>query len=436
MAASTSSSEFYWSGLDKDGKRVKKRKIVARSKEAVVANLSRDGAIATEVVAAGGMAGFNLSMDIGGGAVKFKWAAKAEFARRLYQMIRAGISMPKALGEIGKDASPKVSDMCADLAEKVSSGVMLSEAMSAYPKAFDDVFVAYVASGEQSGTLMQAMENLSLLLAKRASMAAKIKGVMAYPKMVGGAIGIMVVGILMFLVPMYAKIYKGFGAPLPSPTLFVIGISKNFVPVGLTTQFGFPLPYPRPFAVLSVVFYLFIIWKVFRRQTRDNVDVNIFLNRIAFKVPLMGKLNHKNALFRWASTLGGALEAGVQTTQAIELAAAASGSKWMEALVPEFVEAVRSGRPLSWSTANHPKLFPSNIVTMLATGEETGEVDSMLMTVSKTLDEDIDSLVAGLSAKIEVALLLVLGVVVGGLLLVLYLPILNLAATASKGFVS
>lgn len=455
----TQSQTFYWAGIDETGQRVKNKKIVAADEKAAVVALQRGGAVPTQVKPA---RGFDLNMNVGGG-LKFKWAARAEFARRLYQLQRAGVALPIALTSMSDGVKPAVADMYLDLAEKVSAGATLHAAMSAYPRVFDEVTISYIEAGERTGTLETALERLSILLAKRAAMASKIKGVMAYPIMVGTAIALLVTGIMLFLVPSYATIYSSFGATLPTPTLALIVLSNNMLPFfGWSAEAGYNpdayftfnnplsndwapmaflgiripfLPFGiNPVAIFTVIIVTFFGWKEFRKRTQDNQKVNIFLDRVKFRMPVLGKLNATSALFRWASTLSGALETGVPQTDAIELAASASGSKWYQALVPSFTQGLRAGRPLSAQLAEHEDLFPPNIRTMIATGEDTGDIETMLDSVSESLSEDVDAIVAGLSAKIEVALLLVMGGVVGGLLVILYLPILQLATTASKGY--
>ena len=430
--ASTSKT-YVWTGIDATGKRVKRQKVVAPSEGAAVAALRAEGYLPTslELASSGG-----LNMEIGPTGVKYSFAQRAEFARRLHQMLRAGISVPKALMSMAEDAKPAVAKMMTEMAEVVASGKPLSTALKDHPRAFDDVFIAYVSSGEEAGTLAETMARLSTLLAKRAAMQARIKAVMAYPKMVGGTVIVIVFGIIAFLVPSFAKIYAQFGATLPKPTLALVWLSDHMLPLSvkmISDPFPFILPVPKPFNIMSVVAYLVIGWVLFRRRTRGDLQVGRKLDRIKFKAPVMGSLWHKSSLFQWASTLSGALAAGVPLTRALDLSSAASGSDWQKLAGYKFAEAVRTGRPISAAMAEEPDLYPPSVRTMVATGEQTGEVDQMLESVAMSLDEEVESLVGGLSAKMEVALLLVMGVVVGGLLIVLYLPILGLATTASKG---
>lgn len=408
------------------------------SSAGVVKSLVREGwtPIDIEEVQRSAM-NIDLTAWFTGGGVKLKWKARAEFARRLHQMLLAGISMPKALQSLGEDAPADVSAMCSAMAEKVMAGEPLSVAMKDHPRAFDDVTISYIEAGEESGTLRQTTGRLAQMLANRAALQSKIKGVTAYPKMVGATIGLLVVGIIMFLVPMYEDIYSSFGSGLPGPTQALVWVSEHFLPLSFVpfelAGFKAAWPKPEPLHVMSFILYVVIGWLIFRHKTKGNMRVAERLDRIRFRLPIMGKLAALQAMQRWAVTLAGALASGVPITRGIELAAAASGSAWHQNIVPALTERIRTGLPLSSELVNHKDLYPPSVRTMLATGESTGELDSMLDSVAVSLESDIDAQVAGLSAKIEVGLLVVLGVVVGGLLVVLYLPILNLATAASDG---
>jgi type IV pilus assembly protein PilC len=435
--ATSGSKTFSYTAVSLSGERVKNT-MIAPSAQSVVSALKREGWVPLEVTE---MKSTAMSSDvfafITGGGVKLKWSARAEFSRRLSQMLRAGISVPKSLVAIAEDAPAPVAAMCTQMAEKVMAGQSLADAMEEHRRAFDEVTVAYIRAGEESGELVETTARLSVMLAKRAALASKIKGVSAYPKMVGGSITILVGGILTFLVPMYAKIYAGFGATLPAPTRALMWFSKHLFPLAIRKMhvgsIALFVPIPEPLHFLSFVFYIAVGVFIFMRKTKGDLEVGRKLDKIKFRLPLMGKLYHLQGLQRWAMTLAGSYSSGVNLSRGLDLAARATGSRWHLWVAPKLVEAVRTGRTISSELSLHRSLYPPSVRTMLATGEDTGEPDTMLNSVADSLDSDIDSLVAGLSAKIEVALLLVLGGVVGGLLLVLYLPILDLATTVSNG---
>lgn len=431
------SREFTYTAISKTGERVK-NVMVAPTEQAVVKALLREGWTPLDITEKKKSVGeIDITAWITGGGVKLKWKARAEFARRLHQMLRAGISLPKALHALAEDAPANVAAMCMSMAEKVMAGESLASAMREHPRAFDAVTVTYIDAGEESGTLVETTGRLAEMLGKRAAVQSKIKGVTAYPKMVGSAIGFLVTLIILFLVPMYEKIYAGFGSELPKPTQALVWASDHFLPLSFRAVeiAGYKAVYPRPepFNISSWILYIIIGWIVFRRRTKDNLSVGERLDRIKFRLPIMGKLLALQAMQRWSMTLAGGLASGVAITRCLDLAAAASGSVWHQNIVPALVERVRTGRTLSSELVNHKDLYPPSVRTMVSTGEDTGELDTMLESVGTSLESDIDAQVAGLSAKIEVALLLVLGFVVGGLLIILYLPILNLATAATEG---
>lgn len=406
---------FVYEAVSGSGERVKSR-MTALNERAVANALQAEGWLPVDIRPEGG----GLSFDVGAAwenrPLKLDTAQSSEFARQLYQLLDAGISAPRAFAALGEDADPRVTAVCDDVSSRVSAGQTVSDALGAHPKAFDDIFRAYVRSGETSGTLELTVGRLADMLGKRAAMRNKIKGVTAYPKAVAIAIGLIVTGILKFMVPVFANMYGEFGAELPAPTRMVVALSNRL-----------------PLALLFVVAVALGV-REFVQRRGDEPEWSVRIDRFKYKrLPVFKELNHKTALYRWASTLGGGMDAGVNVYESLTLASDASGSRWIRVVTPELTKAVREGRRMTEEMRETSELFPANIRTMISTGEETGDIPAMLSSVTQSLDSDIDRIVATLGAKIEVALLIVLGTVVGGLLAVLYLPILNLANTVMQG---
>ena len=171
-----------------------------------------------------------------------------------------------------------------------------------------------------------------------------------------------------------------------------------------------------------------------RSESEKNSAIGVNWTKLRYRMPIMGKLYHTLALYRWSTTLGGALEAGLRLSLALDLAAAASGSTWIRSLTPYLIEGIESGRPLSNMLVEEPRLFPPNVRTMVSTGEQTGELPGMLDNAATSMNNTIDGKVATVGAQLEVALLVIMGVVVGGLLVVLYLPILSLSSSIGESF--
>lgn len=466
-----------------------KGKMQAPSASAVSEALQIDGWIPLDITqqATGGL-NTDLGALVGSNQVRLQLKDLAAFARRLAEMLKAGVPLTRALISLGESGDTKFQNLCNALADKVASGVPLSEAMADYPTAFDDIFRSYVAAGESTGTLPLTISRLSKSLERRNAMAQKIKGVTAYPKFIGGIIGIIVIGIIWKLIPQFVSIYDNFDAELPAPTQILINFTGSLSPI--TFSLTAPMPWFTEvgltfFGIIGrlvaiVVLFLFFeflrikrgkdqkplklvgrvililmltvfaadykvnilsfsIWMVlgliilgliiYNEANKENVRFIRRKELLKYKIPIFGELIRLTTLYRWASTLAGALDSGVPMTQALELAANTTGSTYYKYIAKELQAAVRSGKPLSEGLAAHPSLYPSSIRSMILTGEQTGELAVMLESAASSIDVETDAIVAGLAAKIEVGLLVVMGVVVGGLIIVMYLPILNLAAT-------
>lgn len=486
---------FTYQAISTNGQRMK-GKMQAPSSTAVSEALQADGWIPLKIdeVSTSGL-NTDIFSAMGARDLRLNAAELAAFARQLSELLRVGVPLGSALQSLSEDATAGMQAVCADLIESVTSGVPLSEALRAHPKAFDEVFCAYVAAGEAAGALPKSMGRLAATLERRAAMQMKLKGVTAYPKMVGSAVLLVVTAILIFMVPMFTKIYDDFDQPLPAPTLLVVGFTNNISPLtwsqsltsftpwlmlpevaldiggilirvllcvglwmllerrrirknkGLTVvslvlrvilmAFVFLFTYDFKINLTSVLAWGVIasiaaVPVIYVRAQRDNPQRAGLIDKMKFNMPVFGRIMHLTCLYRWCTTLAGGLESGVSVGQSLEVSAKASGSKWVMAVTPELQTAVRSGRPLSEALTDYKDLFPAQVRAMVTTGEAAGDLPTMLDNVAATIDGEVDSMVAGLSSRLEVILLLVMGVVVGGLVAVLYLPILNLASAASN----
>jgi type IV pilus assembly protein PilC len=357
---------------------------------------------------------------------KLKGRELAYLTARTQRLLSAGVSIPAAFLSLSEDAPETLSKVYTDISTQVSSGVPLSDALGRHPSVFNRVYVSYVAAGESSGQLALSMGRLASMLDKQAKIAGKVKSVMTYPALISGAIGLIVVGLIRFLVPRFAEIYDDFGAELPGPTRVAVRFSELMSPITTLSIGPVPVPVPELRSPTLWALVLFFILRRFFASRRDDLEFGRRFDRIRFRLPIFGQLFRMISMSRWASTLAGGLAAGVKMTDAVLLAAEASGSRWQKLVARDLAAAVQEGRPLSSEMRRHPDLFPIEVRTMLETGEQTGAMDSMLETVSDAMDAEIEVVTETMSAKIEVALLITMGVVVGGLLLVVYMPILNL----------
>jgi len=416
----------------------------------------------------------------------------ATFARQLAELLKAGVPLPRALEALGAEGSENMQKVTTTLVELVSAGVPLSKALETFPKAFDEIFRSYVEAGEQAGTLAISMARLAKTLERRAEMQLKIKAVTAYPKMVSGAILGIVALILIYMVPMYAKIYASFGQELPAATRALQAFTAKVPPITFTSNVPMPAVMEGKTSIVDLIMVIivavFVIGGSWLRNRQKGVtpkklkqfikyaivtyitlfaydfQINIIstlfwgllyggittfialvdsgkiddkyaviLDKVKFKMPIFGALNYQTTLYRWTSVLAGALEAGVPLDNALDLAARTTGSRWHLAASKQIRGSLRNGLPLSETMNNYKDLFPPNVRTMVSTGEQAGELFTMIDNISRAIDGEIDTIISGLSAKIEVALLVTMGIVVGGLLVVLYLPILQLSVKAGEG---
>lgn len=409
---------FQYEAITPAGNRIKgsRARMVAYNKEIVRRELLDQGFIPISISQVNQK---GLNRDIGGGSgkkVKMKISVLSAFTRQLYELLRAGISAPRALSSLAEEApSPALQEMCMDLSTKITSGSSMAESFAQYPRAFNEIYCAYLSAGERTGAIVESTERLAKLLERQAKMRSKIIAVATYPMLVGGIILLLMIGIMVFLVPQFAQVYASFGADLPAPTQKLIDISAK-MPQYLTIIGG----------------SLFLIRMQLKRAIKRSTKFAIAVDRFKFRLPMFGKLIHRIVLYRWATTLAGSLEAGLPQTQALEIASAASGSNWVKAVTPGFVDAITAGRPLSSLIGDLNALFPSQVRTMINTGESSGELPRLLESVSDSMDSEIEAMVATMGSKIEVLLLLFLASSVGAILVVLYLPILNLASSVGK----
>lgn len=470
--------------------------MAASTQDAVAQALIEDGwtPLKVEELMTGGL-NLDLNNLMNKKPFKLSLEQQATFSRQLSELLAAGVPISRALQSISEETDPVVRRLCQEIQEKLSSGIPFSEALAFFPDAFDEVFCAYVSSGEASGTLPETISRLSKTISKRSAVKKKIKAVSSYPKFVSIAIGFIVFGIMYGLVPTFTKIYKGFNKPLPKPTQMLVDISANISPITFTktisssssatewfwflnpdvkktisdliirllalaviwlgtqyarknsgkdatmmgTLFKIFLTFliglfsydfhvnPEPMIFVGIIIFAKSYITKFFKDRESEVKWARIKDLIMFKIPVFGVLNQKNALYRWTATLAGGVSSGVPLSRAIEIASRTSGSSWHKAVAPKIDESLRAGRGLSTSLSDFRELYPGNLRSMVSTGEQTGEIATMLDNFSQVIDNDIDAVVAGLSAKIEVLLLIVMGVIVGGMVMVLYLPIINLA---------
>jgi type IV pilus assembly protein PilC len=333
----------------------------------------------------------------------------ALITRQIATMLGAGVPLVQTIQMIGSgNDNGKIRKLLINIGLQLSSGIPLSDCLRQHPLYFDDLYCDLVASGEQSGALETIYGRIATYKEKAEALKSKIKKAMVYPISVLVIAFIVTSILLIFVVPVFQEIFAGFGAELPAFTLIVIAISEfmqAYWYLGIAT--------------LYITFFLFKRAHRNSQKFRDGVDIFIL------KLPIIGNLLEKAAVARYARTLSTTFAAGVNLIDALESAAGASGNAIFRDAILEVRTEVSSGMQMNLAMRNC-KIFPDMVIQMVAIGEESGAVDDMLSKVANVYEQQVDDAVDGLTALLEPMIMAVLGVVIGGLIIAMYLPIFEI----------
>jgi len=332
------------------------------------------------------------------------------FCRQFSTMIDAGLPIIQCLDILySQNENKTFKNILKEIKGNVESGQTFAEALKKYPKQFDDLFVNMIAAGEAGGILDSILRRLSAYMEKAAKLKAKIKGGMTYP-IVTIVIAIIVIAIIMvFVIPVFEEMFEGMGGALPAPTQIVVNMSR-FIKSNILYIIGF----------IGVL--IFAIRRFYKTEKGQVLMDDLFL-----KVPLFGPLIRKAAVSKFTRTMGTMLGSGVAILDALEIVAKTAGNKTIEKAVYETRSAISEGRTMS-DPLSESGVFPSMVCQMIAVGESTGALDSMLTKIADFYDEEVDQAVENMTALIEPFMLVFLGVVIGGLVVSMYLPIFKMAS--------
>lgn len=338
------------------------------------------------------------------------------FCRQFSTMIDAGVSLVRCLDVLAEQSqSPKLRRIIADLRFEVESGNSLSKAMSKYPTVFDNLFVGLIRAGEVGGVLEEALQRLSIFLEKDVELNRKVKSAMTYPTIVTFvAIGI-VLFLTMRIIPEFAKMFRDLGLKdLPWMTQFLVDFSDFMV---------------HKFWMMALGVFAF--WVAFKMFVRTRFGRRAY-DRFRLKVPVFGKLNHKVTLARFSRTLATLLASGVPILQAMETVAGAVGNEIIADAILDARARVREGDVIS-EPLRKSKMFPPMVVHMVAIGQESGSLDTMLSKIADFYDGEVDAAIAALTSAIEPVLIVFLGFIVGFIVIAMFLPLVNLINGLSGG---
>ena len=331
------------------------------------------------------------------------------FTRQLATMIDAGLAMVQSLQALAEQTTNKVMrDVIRDVCTRVEGGDSFSEALHKHPKAFNKLYVCMVAAGEKGGLLAEILARLATYLEFTARLRKKVKSAMMYPTVVTIVAIVITVFLLIKVVPVFGEIYSGFGAKLPGPTQFMIDLSdvlKRFFPLFLLGGGGL------------VWGWLYFIKTKSGRQFWDAQRI---------KLPVFGVIAHKICLARFTRTLASLIRSGVPILEVLQIVSQTVGNVIMEKAVKTAAVDIERGETISAALGKHP-VFPTMIIRMITAGEQTGKIDVMLERVSDFLDEEIETTLSGLTSLIEPILIVVLGVIVGGMVICMFLPIFKMS---------
>lgn len=331
------------------------------------------------------------------------------FTRQLATMIDAGLAMVQSLQALAEQTTNKVMrDVIRDVCTRVEGGDSFSEALQKHPKVFSRLYVCMVAAGEKGGLLAEIMGRLAVYLENTARLRKKVKTAMMYPTVVTVVAILITIFLLIKVVPVFGDIFTSFNAKLPGPTLFMIGLSefvqKYFLLLLLAGGGG-------------VYGWLYFI------KTKPGRE---FWDRQRIKLPVFGVIAHKICLARFTRTLASLIRSGVPILEVLQIVSQTVGNVVMEKAIRTSAADIERGESISAAIGKHP-VFPTMIVRMITAGEQTGKIDNMLERVSDFLDEEIETTLSGLTSLIEPILIVFLGVMVGGMVICMFLPIFKMA---------
>jgi type IV pilus assembly protein PilC len=391
---------FSWEGRDKRGSRIK-GKSLAPDEPTLRAELRRQGVALSRVR--------RQRQGLKGGKVNA--GDIAIFSRQLATMLAAGIPLVQAFEIVASGSDkPSLQKLILDIKVDVEGGTSLHEALGKHPLYFDDLFVNLVQAGEQAGALESLLDKVATYKEKTEALKKKVKKALFYPAAVLAVAVIVTVVLLIFVIPEFESLYKGFGADLPAFTQFVIGISRFVQHDGVFLLM-----------VLAGAVWAFIYFKKRSRAMRE------FLDRLTLKVPIIGPIMRKAAIARYARTLSTMFSAGVPLVEALDSVAGACGNILYEKGVLAMRDEVATGQRLQRAMEN-TGLFPNMVNQMIAVGEESGSLDEMSGKVATFYEAEVDNAVDAMSSLLEPMIMVILGVLVGGLVIAMYLPIFKLGS--------
>ena len=400
---------FLWEGKTAQG-RVLRGEVEAPSLDAVLAVLRdrRIRPIPTRIREKG--KGLEKEITIPGFGEKIKARDVSLFTRQFATMIDAGLPIVQCLDILSEQSESKLlRNTIQKIRQDVEGGSTLAEALKKHPKVFDDLYVNMVAAGEAGGVLNTILNRVALFIEKANKLKKKVKGAMIYPSTIIAVAVIVVAILLIFVIPVFAELYNSMGKALPAPTQITINISNWFVANWLYMFLG----------LVGIGFAIRFYYQT--EQGRMNID------RVLLRLPILGDLLRKVAVARFSQNMAILLSSGVPILDGLAITAKTAGNKVVEKAIIDSRASISQGKTVA-EPLRESKIFPPMVCQMVAVGENTGGLDGMLRKVAELYEEEVDDAVANLTALMEPMIMVILGVILGGLVISMYLPIFQLGS--------
>lgn len=388
---------FEWEGKDRNGKTVRGETRAAGENQ-VQASLRRQGILPSKIKKRRMNSGKTIKpKDI------------AIFTRQLATMMKAGVPLLQSFDIVGRgNPNPNVARLLNDIRTDVETGTSLSSAFRKHPLYFNNLYCNLIEAGEAAGILEELLDRLAIYMEKTEGIKSKIKSALMYPIAVMVVAFVVVTVIMIFVIPAFKEVFSSFGADLPAPTLMIIAISEFMIAYWWLI-----------FGLLGGGMYFFL------QAWQRNEKVQQFMDRVMLRIPIFGTLVEKSVVARWTRTLSTMFAAGVPLVEALDSVGGASGNSVYALATEKIQQEVSTGTSLTQAMTN-ANIFPSMVLQMCAIGEESGSIDHMLGKAADFYEAEVDEMVAGLSSLMEPIIIVILGTIIGGIVVAMYLPIFKL----------
>jgi type IV pilus assembly protein PilC len=395
---------FKWEGKTLKGS-IKKGEMEAPSEAAIRIHLRQQSIIPTKIATKGKE--FKISLP---GGKKVKQRSIAIFTRQLATMIDAGLPLVQSLDILSSQQDHKVfKNIIREIREDVESGSTFAGALKKHPSTFDDLYTNLVVAGEEGGILDNILNRLSNYIEKAEALKKKVKSAMIYPAIIVSVAILVVIILMIFVIPVFETIFKSAGQSLPLPTLIVLAMSKiikKYIVV----------------IIPAAILFVFLFRKFYKTEAGQSL-----IDRLLLKVPVFGMLLKKVAVARFARTLGTLVSSGVPILDGLLIVSKTAGNRTIETALMSARASIREGETIA-EPLSRSSIFPPMVTQMISVGESTGALDSMLTKIADFYDDEVDVAVSNLTSLLEPFLMVFLGVVIGGVVIAMYLPIFQMAS--------